>query len=84
MMSGFEITCVNKDQHGMIVRVGGEGWNIGIRDAILDIIGQRLRLYVHVDDKFVDIGVQGEGFDAYLALEPDGLPLHEVTSLPSC
>jgi hypothetical protein len=84
MMSGFEITCVNKDHRGVIVRVGGEGWNMGVREAILDIIGQRLRLHIRLDEKFVDIGVKGEGFDAYLALEPEGLPLHEITDLPSC
>jgi hypothetical protein len=28
--------------------------------------------------------VRGDGTDAYLVLEPDEKPLHEVEGLPSC
>ena len=83
-MSGFEIACVNKDQRGLIVRVGGDGWSMPIQKAITDVISNQLRLYIRVDAQFFEIGVRGEGFDSYLALEPDGLPLHELTDLPSC
>jgi hypothetical protein len=31
----------------------------------------------------VQVGVRGEGFDAYFVLEPDGFPLHNL-NFPSC
>ena len=83
-MSGFEITCANKDQRGVIIRIGGEGWSFDAREAVVKIITQQLRFYIRLDDQTCDVGVRGEAFDSYLALEPDGFPLHNVTTLPSC
>jgi hypothetical protein len=83
-MSGFEITCANKDVRGRIIRIGGEGWSMEIRDAIVKTVSHHLRLYVRVNGTLVEVGVRGEGFDAYLALEPEGFPLHNLTDLASC
>lgn len=83
-MSGFEITCVNKDQRGLIIRVGGVGWSMPIQRAITEIVTGQLRMYIRDDARFFDIGVRGEGSDSYLTLEPDGFPLHELTNLSSC
>ena len=83
-MSGFEITCVNKDQRGLIIRVGGDGWSMPIQKAITDLISNQLRLYIRANAQFFEVGVRGEGFDSFLALEPDGFPLHDLTGLSSC
>jgi hypothetical protein len=84
MMSGFEVTCANKNQRGFIVRIGGEGWSMDAREALVKIMSNQVRLRVRVNNQFADIGIRGEGSDAYLALEPDGFPLHDLTDLPSC
>lgn len=83
-MSGLEITCANRDQNGTIIRIGGNGWSLGVQEAITKLMMQQLRAYVRVENALLIIGVRGEGADAYLALEPDGYPLHDLTSLPSC
>jgi hypothetical protein len=83
-MSGFEITCVNKNARGNIVSVGGDGWNLVIYEAIRKTVSQQLRLNIQVEGRSVAVGVRGDGMDAYLALEPDGFPLHQLTNLPSC
>lgn len=82
-MSGFEITCINRNAQGLIVRIGGAGWSLGTHEAIIKLISQQLRLMVMVDGKLVAVGVRGEGFDAFLALEPDGFPLQAVP-IASC
>lgn len=84
MMSGFEVTCANKNQRGVIVRVGGEGWSMEMREALVKIMSGQLRLRIRVNQDFADIGIRGEGFDAYLVVEPEGFPLHDLTDLPSC
>jgi hypothetical protein len=83
-MSGFEITCANRSAQGMITRIGGDGWSLEAREAIVKLISNQLRLTVRTNGNYVQVGVRGEGFDAYLALEPDGFPLHKLTDLPSC
>lgn len=84
MASGFQITCANKNPNGVIVRVGGQGWSLSIHEAIMKISSQQLRLYICQGDEYFDIGVRGEGTGAYLVLEPNERPLHEVVGLPSC
>ena len=83
-MSGLEITCANRDQNGMIIRIGGDGWSLGVQDAITRLMMQQLRVYVRVENALLIVGVRGENADAYLALEPEGYPLHDLTSLQSC
>lgn len=82
-MSGLEITCINKDHHGLIVRIGGDGWSFSIHDVIVKIISQQILFNLYVEGNYQQIGVRGEGFDAYLVLEPGGFPLHDL-KLPSC
>lgn len=82
--AGFEITCVNKNARGLIVRVGGVGWSMPVHNAIVSLISQQLRLHIRVNDTFRDVGVRGDSFDSYLVLEPDGVPLHDLPDLASC
>lgn len=84
MASGFQILCANKNQQGTIIRVGGSGWSLSLYEAIHKIIGKQLRLHIYVGDEVFDIGVRGEGDEAYLVLEPDGIALCEVEGLNSC
>ncbi len=65
------------------MRVGGQGWSAAIHEVIVQIISQQARFFVQVGDNFVEVGVRGDGFDAYLALEPDGVALHNL-NIPSC
>jgi hypothetical protein len=83
-MVGFEITCANMNPNGMLTRVGGVNWSLGIQEAINKLITGQLRLYVRVDNELVDIEVRGEGASAHLALATDGSPLHTLNDLPSC
>ena len=82
-MSGFEITCINKNSRGLVVRIGGSGWSLGAHDAIVKVISNQIRFTIRVNGTIVQVGVRGEGFDAYLVLEPDGFPLHNL-NFPSC
>jgi hypothetical protein len=82
-MSGYEITCVNKNARGFIVRIGGNGWSLGTHEAIIKIISKQIQLMICVNDEYVEIGVRGKGFDAYLALEPDASPLRDL-DFPCC
>ena len=82
-MSGFEITCANKNFRGFVVRIGGAGWSLGTHDAIVKILSKQIQLTIQIEGKFVQVGVRGEGADAYLALEPDGFPIHNL-DFPSC
>jgi hypothetical protein len=82
-MSGFEITCINKNARGAVIRIGGSGWSLSAHDAIVKLISNQIRLIICVNEEIVPVGVRGEGFDAYLALEPDGFPLHNL-AFPSC
>ena len=82
-MSGFEITCINKNSRGQVVRIGGEGWSLGTHDAIVKLISHQIRFTMRVNGQSVQVSVRGEGYDAYLALEPDGFPLHNL-NFPSC
>ena len=82
-MAGYEITCVNKNFRGFIVRIGGDGWSLGTHEAIVKIISKQIQMMICVEDEYVEIGVRGEGFGAYLVLEPDGSPLHDL-DFPSC
>lgn len=84
MASGFEITCVNKNPNGMIVRIGGAGWTLSLHEAIVKLTTQEIRLNLLLDDQYVDIGIRGDASDAYLVIEPEGQPLHEVIDLPGC
>lgn len=83
-MSGFEITCINRDQRGLITRVGGVGWSMPIHEAVVKVISGQLRMYLRAEEHFFDVGVRGEGFDAYLVLEPEGFALHALSELASC
>jgi hypothetical protein len=84
MVSGYQITCANKNPNGMIVRVGGRGWSLSLNEAIMKLVAKQIRLHIRQGNEFIDIGVRGRGTDAYLVLEPDERPLHEVVGLPSC
>ena len=79
-----EITCANKNPRGVIVRIGGEGWSLSVHDAIMKLSSNQLRLTLLFDNEVVEVGVRGEGSSAYLVLEPDGQPLHDLEGLPSC
>ena len=83
MITGFEITCLNKNPRGTLVRIGGQGWTLGVHEAIVKIISQQGRYNIRVNGDYVQVGVRGEGFAAYLALEPDGFALHNL-DFPSC
>lgn len=83
-MTRHEITCANKNPRGVIVRIGGEDWSLSVRDAIVKLSSRQLRLTLLFDNEMVEIGVRGEGSNAYLVLEPDGRPLHDLEGLPSC
>ena len=84
MATGFQILCANKNQNGTIVRLGGADWTLSHFDAIIKIQENQLRLHVVIGNDVFDIGVRGDGRDAYLVLEPDGKPLHQVEGLKSC
>lgn len=84
MNSGFEITCVNKNRMGMITRIGGNNWSFEIHEAIVKIVSNQLRFNIRVDGRYTEVGIRGDGSNAYLALEPDGFPLHNMAGLPSC
>ena len=81
---GFQILCANKNIHGMIVRLNGTDWSLSHQEAIQKITGNQIRLHIFVGDESFDIGVRGEGNNAYLVLEPQGSPLHELEGLESC
>ncbi len=83
-MTGFEITCANRNPQGLIVRIGGDGWSLDTHEAIVRVVSSQLQLRIRVNGSSVQVGVRGEGFDSYLALEPDGFPLHSLNDLPSC
>jgi hypothetical protein len=83
-MSGFQITCANKNTSGVIVRVGGPGWSLDMHEAIKGLVTGQLRLNIRIGDTQHDVGVRGDGMDAYLVLEPDGTPLHEIDGLSDC
>ena len=84
MVSGLEILCVSKNYAGSIVQISGDGWSLTTREAIMQILNKQLRLNIRVDGIYHDVGLRGEGFDTYLATEPDGFPLHNLTDLPAC
>jgi hypothetical protein len=83
-MSGYEITCANVNPNGMLVRIGGVNWSLAVHEAIVQLVSQQVRLFVRMDDRMLEVGIRGEGSSAYLALEPDGLPLHDLPGLASC
>jgi hypothetical protein len=83
-MSGYEIRCGNRNLQGLLVRVGGVNWSISIRDAIIKMMSGEMLLNIMVDGEMREVGIRGEGFDAYLVLEPEGYPLHQLTDLGSC
>jgi hypothetical protein len=82
-MSGFEITCINVNSSGRIERIGGNGWSLGIHEAIIKLITQQVRFIIRANGEYIQIGVRGEGFDSFLVLEPDGFPPHNL-NFPSC
>ncbi|MEQ8672110.1 MAG: DUF3892 domain-containing protein [Aggregatilineales bacterium] len=82
--SGFHITCANKHPNGTIVRVGGDGWTLDLHEAISQLDGRRIRLTILIGNAYFDIGIREHDNTAYLVLEPDGKPLHEVDGLNSC
>lgn len=84
MLSGYQITCANKNQNGTIVRVGGQGWSLNHREAIQKLITQQMTLYISIGNESFYIGVRGEGDDSYLVLESDGKLLSDVEQLMSC
>jgi hypothetical protein len=84
MLSGFTITCANKNQRGIITRVGGAGWSMQARDAIIKVLSEQVRFNIQIEGKFIEIGIRGNGSDAYFVIEPEGFPLHDLPDLPSC
>lgn len=84
MPTGFQVTCANKNQQGVIVRVGGPGWSLSCQEAVQKIDANQLRLHIFIGDEVFDIGVRVADNDAYLVLEPDATPLSEVSELKSC
>lgn len=84
MATGFHITCANKHPNGTIVRIGGDGWTLDIHEAILQLDSHRIRLNILIGNAYFDIGIREIDNSAYLVLEPDGTPLHEVEGLKSC
>jgi hypothetical protein len=84
MASGLEITCANKNNQGVIVRIGGPGWSLSTHEAIMNLLNKEICLHLYIGNASFDIGVQGEGNNAYLILEPDGTPLHQLDQLQSC
>lgn len=83
-MTGFEIACCNRRVDGMIVRIGGAGWSLSVQEAMRQLSAEHIRFYVHVEGRSWDVGIREHGGETYLALEPDGFPLHNLLSLPSC
>ena len=81
---GYQITCANKNLNGTIVRVGGPGWSLSHQEAIRKVNSKEQRFHIFIGDESFDIGVRGEGDDAYLVLEPEAKALHEVEGLMSC
>jgi len=84
MPVGFQVTCANKNQQGVIVRIGGPGWSLSHQEAVEKIDSKQLRLHIFIGDKAFDIGVRGSHHEAYLVLEPDEKPLSEISELRSC
>jgi hypothetical protein len=82
--SGLEISCANKNQQGMIVRLGGQGWSLSLHEAILGLVHNHIRLCILIGNEYFDVGIRGDGNDSYLVLEPEGKPLSEVEGLLSC
>ena len=82
-MSEFEITCINKNARRMVVRIGGDGWSLSTHDVIVKLSSGQIRLNIRVNGEIVQVGIRGEGSDAYLVLEPDGFALHNL-EFPSC
>jgi hypothetical protein len=83
-MSGYEITCANRDSRGAIIRIGGEGWTLTVHEAIVRITTGQIKLMIYLDGRQAEVGIRGEGNESYLAVEPDGFPLHNLTDLQSC
>ena len=66
------MTCVNKNARGLVERIGGDGWSLGTHEAVVKVISKQVRFIIRINGKYVQIGVRGEGFDAYLkALRDD-------------
>lgn len=84
MLSGYQITCANKNQNGTIVRVGGRGWSLSCHEAIQKIVTQQMTLYISIGNASFYIGVRGEGDGSHLVLEPDGKLLNDIEQLMSC
>ena len=84
MASGFQVTCANKNQQGVIVRLGGPGWSLSRQEVIQKIDRNELRLHIFIGDTSFEIGVRGSGNNAYLVLQPDSTPLVDVAELQSC
>lgn len=84
MSSGFEVTCANKNLNGTIVRLGGIGWSLSHQEVVYRLNSRQLRLHISIGDETFEIGVRGEGLDAYLVLEPEAKALSEIEGLKSC
>jgi hypothetical protein len=83
-MSGFQITCANKNTEGVIVRIGGPGWSLSMQEFITRMVSETLRLNILLGNEYFDVGLRGEGNDTFLVLEPDGVALSEIEGLQSC
>lgn len=82
--TGYEIICANRNVRGVIVRVEGEGWSLSTYEAIMKILSGQIQITIRINGVFQHVGVRGSGSDAYLALENDGYPLHNLPDLQSC
>jgi len=80
----WQITCANKNTQGIIVRIGGPGWSLGIHEAIVKLVSKQIQLKILVGNETFVVDVHGEGMDAYLVLQSDGRALHELDRLASC
>jgi hypothetical protein len=83
-MLEYEVTCANKNPNGMLVRIGGENWTCGLREAIVKIVSGQALYSVRIEGKLMTVGIRGESSNAYLVLEPEGYPLHDLPDLPGC
>lgn len=83
-LSGFSITCANKNQSGKIIRIGGQGWSLEIRDALKRIIDNTIKLNITIGNSTYYIGIRGNGDNIYAVLEPGGKRLDDIDGLHSC
>ena len=83
-MSGFHVTCINRNPAGLIIRIGGADWSMSLAEAISGLVYKRLRLTILIGNEYFDIGLRGQGSNTYLVVEPEGKALAVIEGLYSC